>query len=365
MAKSLQEIAEGISGTKLMSCPGCGVFYDPATLDLSKPVYCTVCGVDLRLSKEEAASHRMDDSELSVRINGLHGQAKSNLHIAMFLAIGAFALAWILGPFLGAAVFLFIVPGFLAAGYFGLRYGRYAAEAKMLLANNVTRGILSEMFEECIYSAKHGLTEELLKEAKLYANWDRVSGSDLVCAKYKGHSFSFSDVHLEKQSNDDDGMTNYNTMFKGQWMICDLAREMPSMLRLRENFQYKKDGKREEGKSDIQTENEAFNNHFQIITSDPHTAFLILTPHFMDYIVSADAAADARIYMSFVGNHLHILCETWKDSFELDNRETQVDVDRLRERMRGELTYIVSIFDELLQNEYLFGSDREKSETTN
>jgi hypothetical protein len=359
MAKSLKQIAEEINGTNLISCPGCGVFYDPATIDLSKPVNCTVCGVDLRLSKEEAAKHRMSDDEFTKRINDLHGKAKSNLQLAMLLAVGSFAFIWFFAIFLGAAAFIISIPGFFAALYFGLRYGRYGSEAKMLLANNITRGVMNEIFEECIYSAQHGLTEELLKEARLFADWDRVSGSDLVCATYKGHNFSFSDVHLERQSNDDDGMTNYNTKFKGQWMVCELTRELPSMLRLRENFQYKKDGKREKGKSDIETENTAFNDHFQIVTGDPHTAFLILTPHFMEYIVEADAAADARIFMSFVGNHLHILCETMKDSFELDNRETQLDIDRLRARMRGELKYIISIFDELLNNEYLFGKSSE------
>lgn len=71
--------------------------------------------------------------------------------------------------------------------------------------------------------------------------------------------------------------------------------------------------------------------------------------------MSADDAADTRTYLSFVENRVHIACYTGKDSFELQKNDG-ANLDAIRARMKSELRYITSIADELLKNEYLFGS---------
>ena len=71
--------------------------------------------------------------------------------------------------------------------------------------------------------------------------------------------------------------------------------------------------------------------------------------------MSADDAANTRTYLSFVENRVHIACYTGKDSFELQKNDG-ANLDAVRSRMKSELRYITSIADELLKNEYLFGS---------
>ena len=69
---------------------------------------------------------------------------------------------------------------FIPAAVFAVMSANAGGKAKTLLANNITRDIFSEVFDECIYAAGYRLPDELLREAALISNWDRASGSDLV-----------------------------------------------------------------------------------------------------------------------------------------------------------------------------------------
>jgi len=140
-------------------------------------------------------------------------------------------------------------------------------------------------------------------------------------------------------------------MFKGQWIICGLKKELAAPLRLRERYV---------GviamKSDVETEHVAFNEKYQILTSDPHTAFCILTPHFMEYIINVDKQADAQTYFKFAGNEVHIALFNRRDLFEVNAKEILggKSVAEIRERIREDVKYITDVIDELLINDYLF-----------
>ncbi len=337
-------------------CPGCGAYYNPADPKV-KDWHCSNCGTDLNLSPEEAAAVRLSDAELAGQLSSLNKKANTMKILALVCAIGIFVL-WLIHPLIGAAMFI-------PAAVFAVLSAKAGSKAKTLLANNITRDILSEGFDECIYAADYRLPDETLREAALIPNWDLATGSDLISAKYRGHTINFSDIELseevEREDSDGNTSTSYETKFKGQWMILELGRAVPAKLRLRENIERtgklsrKLFGERIENKDDVKTENEAFNKRFQILTEDEHSAFYILTPHFMEFIMSADDAANTRTYLSFVENRVHIACYTGKDSFELQKNDG-ANLDAVRSRMKSELRYITSIADELLKNEYLFGS---------
>jgi len=303
---------------------------------------------------------RLSDAELAGQLTALQRKAKIMKILAVVCAvvllIGFKLSAWVIG-----------ILAFIAAAVFAVMSAGASSKAKEFLANNITRDIISEVFNECIYTAAKCLPDELLRESELIANWDIATGSDLVTGRYKGHSIRFSDIELseEVEREDDDGNTStaYETKFKGQWMVLELGREVPAKLRLRENLERgskiskKLLGERIMNKSDVETENEAFNKRFQILTEDSHSAFYILTPHFMEFIMKADDIAKTDTYLCFIENRVHIACYTNKDSFELKKKDG-ANIDVLRARMKSELSYITSIVDELLRNEYLFGGAR-------
>jgi len=96
-------------------------------------------------------------------------------------------------------------------------------------------------------------------------------------------------------------------------------------------------------------ENVAFNEQFNVLTEDPHTAFYILTPQFMEIILSARERAYDKKHMCFTGEHLHIAIDTESDFFE-----ARRSVVALKARVQNEIDYIKNIIDEFLLNERLF-----------
>jgi hypothetical protein len=157
----------------------------------------------------------------------------------------------------------------------------------------------------------------------------------------------------------DNGNSNSTskTKFKGQWIVLELKREVPAKLRLRENFERKGLSKKIFGerilnKSDIETENEEFNNRFRIQTEDPNSAFYMLTPYFTELIIKTDDTAKTITEFCFFENRVHISCNTGKYLFDLKQQNSN-NLNVIRTKIRNELAYILSIADILLEDEYL------------
>lgn len=232
-------------------------------------------------------------------------------------------------------------------------YARKSREIKAYVGQNVTRGLLDEVFEIAEYDHTGCISEDLLRSAALTPAWDRCSGSDLVRGSYKGRSILFSDVKLEEieQQKNPDGETEteWHTIFQGPWIFIENDRKLPAPVRVRE----KPPILGRHMKSDLETENAAFNERFQILAQDGHAAFLVLTPRFMEFISSANAMAGGLISLCFDGNYTCVAIYNDSDLFEPSGKKLK-DLEALKAEQRGEIRYITGILDELLQNADLF-----------
>lgn len=243
----------------------------------------------------------------------------------------------------------------------------------------VMREALSEVFADCVYNPEGAIKRETIRDSGLIDEWDRDKdsydtkmsfkfiGNDYFSGNYKGREIECCDVDITKYwtviEQDEDGKEqereNFETSFKGIWMICTLEKPLMATVRIREKadtgFLFRKiAGERIRAKSDVETENSAFNEQFQILTNDPHSAFYILTPHFMEQILSADHQANGRTLLCFSGNRAHIAVHTGKDSFEVKKGSELRDPAALKGRIQGELQYVTGILNELFCNENLF-----------
>ncbi|MCL2298889.1 MAG: DUF3137 domain-containing protein [Firmicutes bacterium] len=257
---------------------------------------------------------------------------------------------------------LFFVPAALAlaGAVFCILYMIGAKSAmKQLLSANIVQGALSAVFAGCQYNYEGRLPSSVIKEARLISGWTDISGSDLVVGRYRGRGVEFSDIKLERVTQVQTGESTSQrreTLFRGQWLVFELGRVLPASVRVIE-----KEGRgglraalKNLAKSDVETENAAFNAQFRIETVDPHTAFYVLTPHFIEYIMAADAAARARTCLCFTGGRVHIALDNGRDSFELGRAADLKDIAALRARVRREIKYLTGILDVLMQNKYLF-----------
>ena len=131
-------------------------------------------------------------------------------------------------------------------------------------------------------------------------------------------------------------------------MTCRLGKKLPATIYLRESSD----------KGNVETENLAFNNKYKIDTDDPHYMFYVLTPHFMEYILSADESVNGRTYFYFAGDIVHIGMDTRRDPFEIpSSTAAKSDPSIARELVKSEMKYFTDILDQLFLNKYLFETE--------
>lgn len=252
-------------------------------------------------------------------------------------------------------------------------------QKRLDIKNAVMREALSEVFANCVYRPEGVINRETVRDSGLIDEWDqdrdsydtkmsfKFAGNDYFSGSYKGREIECCNAMITKYwkvtEQDEDGKEreseNAETSFKGIWMICKLVKPLQATVRIREKpetallFRFIA-GKRVKVKSDIETENPAFNEQFQILTNDTHSAFYVLTPHFMENILTADNKADGRTLLCFSGDQVHIAVHTGKDSFRIKKGSKARDPAALKRRLQGELQYITELLDELFSNENLF-----------
>ena len=292
----------------------------------------------------------LSDDELYMKIAPLKNKARTIGILLGFLLAGSI-IFWMLFAPLGIAFFIALMV-------IGVYDAKLLKQIKKMLGDNIVRCALSEVMELKTYVPDLAVQESKIKAAGLISAWNRYRGSDYVHANYKGLDIVFSDVTLKHETGSGKNR-RVVTKFKGQWIICQLNKDIKYTLQLREKVRGDK------GKSDVETENIDFNNKFQILCRDPHTVFYILTPHFMDYIKSLDKRAHTkRTYLCFIKqnneNQVHIALHNNRDLFEPDVQRSfkKEDMPVLRGRIKQEVRYITGIIDELLKNDYLFGEGK-------
>ncbi len=271
-----------------------------------------------------------------------------------------FVIVFALAAVIGLAISLppLFVIGLIAAIILASLMFSVNTEINRFLSDNIVRYALAEIIDIEDYSCVNHLSEGVISEAALINDWNEISGSDFFSGKYKGFGIIFSDIHLENVTTRVDSKGNVHkqrvTKFQGQWLVCETKKYIDYSLRLRENGERLFREGYQKSKSDIETENIAFNEKYQILTRDGHTAFYILTPHFMEYIIQADKSANCRSYLCFEGNKIHIALDTHKDFFRVRSGADAKNLEAFKRRIRGEIKFILDILDELMQNKNLF-----------
>ena len=253
----------------------------------------------------------------------------------------------------------YVLVGMIGAGLFilGLFSGRRSKQLAALIAEPFIREIFGADSE---YHALGHVPDECIAAAGFVNGYEEVSGSDFVRGSYRGIPVMFSDVRLTKteirrDSDDNEDHEHVVELFHGHWLVADFDRELAeNPLTVQE---------KRSGGNAIQMESEAFNRQFSVFCPDAHTAFFILTPHFMERLVAVDAAADGNSNFKFYKNRLQIAIGTKRDLFEAGMFKVP-NVDEMRERFRKEIGTLTAVLDEMLVHERLFGPGAERQGTS-
>jgi len=295
---------------------------------------------------------RLSDAELSRKLEPLSKKAKM-FAILGVVCIGVAISSYFVPNFFGDLdllfIFQFTVGLILCLVFFGM-HAKYTEKKKRLISANVVHDMLADAFELSIYDPDRNIGEYWVQKSQL-KGWNNMQGSDFIRAKHRGVDFTFSDVELTARSG-----KYTTTIFSGQWLIVDLSKAIGAPVVVSE---LARKGILLDTRSKVQMENLAFSKQFTVLTEDPHTAFYVLTPHFMEFLMSSRPLSKGRKHLCFTDANAHVAIATGNDSFEPCQNVT--DIPALRRRIQDEIDFIKSVIDELLLNERLFNPEKERS----
>jgi hypothetical protein len=291
----------------------------------------------------------MSDDELSEKLKPLNKKCKTFftlgdtfIKLMLFLAVVSILLIFVTGIF-GAILFLCsALPSAIIAIIFkkiAIGYGNEMVQ----LTLNMAEGILKDNFDLKAFYPDSCISRDIVYNAKLF-NWTGINGYNCFHANYRGADFVSCDLHLAARSN----KQTYD-VFIGQWLIITMVKEIyPSVTVTELSYKNLINDKREK----VQMESAAFNKQFMVFTEDPQKAFYVLTPHFMEFIMSLKQSTESKIHLCFTGFMAHVAVSTGRASFAPYQEEH--DITQLRRRMQREVDFIKRIIDGFFQNERLF-----------
>lgn len=293
---------------------------------------------------------RLSGDELSAQLSS-HRRSVTLFKLLTY-GSGAAAILMLASGLIPVAVIFLVFA--LVGGY---KLSKHTETLKKLLSENVVSGVLGEVFENVDYDPFGRIPDKLAEGAGMVFPfaYSRIRGSDHIRGVYKGLTLELSDMELyDVQSYYDDETQqwreNEKQVFKGQWLVCDFGKELSGEVHLSENA---KKLRRQHKNDSVEMENTAFNDRFLVTAESAQEAYYILTPHMMDYILTAAGRSGGEVYMSFLrGGRLHIAVNTGKDFFELGR--SSADIESLRRKFLGQLRWFTDIVDTLRVEDTLY-----------
>lgn len=166
---------------------------------------------------------------------------------------------------------------------------------------------VKEMYPDSIYNPNVGIDKERILESGFFKRPDRWHLEDYLKAAYDGVDFEMSDFTFEERHVTTDGKgntrTTYVTYAKGRFMIFDFKREFNQVLKVAETTYL---GLNTRGLEKVETESLDFNKKFKTYTSDPLTAFYVLTPQIQLKLLELESKFKGSIFFGYMKGKLYI-----------------------------------------------------------
>lgn len=230
---------------------------------------------------------------------------------------------------------------------------------RKMYSDTIVKSILDEYFDDVRHDSKGGFSREKVASFELVTDAKFFSSEDYLAGTYKGIKFEQADVTIET------GGDNSTTLFGGRIFAFEFSKwEIDSVkvtskenanskttlerkLSKLANAYYKSAEKRAFRKlEDVKMESEAFNRLYAVSAANPHDAFFVLTPHFMEKIQSF-ATKYTRVLIHFTNNNLYVAIEGCPDCFN-PSLWKPIDYVLERKRVRNDVHVIIDVIDSLM-----------------
>lgn len=276
-------------------------------------------------------------------------QRKSNLgalliKIGMVIFIGMFVVTFVSnGRAMSGGLMMLCFPVLLCCMVGGSFYYQFARKKYVKEYKNVLAvPVLKSMFGEVHYYPERGFTSEEFQAARLI-KWRtdfRYRSEDLIEGVHRGVVFRQADVKITHTTGSG---KNRRTVVdvNGRIWEFDCPRQVSSNVLIVKDYTH---AALEYGLNKIEMEDVDFNKKFDVYAEDEHSAFYVLTPHFMEYVKSLHRQ-DNAVYIGFDGEKLYFMQSGKGGIFEPS--DSKVDVHNEIEKAKQELQVIDKIIDVL------------------
>ena len=222
-------------------------------------------------------------------------------------------------------------------GIFGLVIVLVVAERskkKFMMAykQEFLKKTLEKEFDQVTVNFEEGFSEQQIRDGHLVNLYDRFYSDDYISATYNDVAFECSDIKIEDVVRSGKH-TSVVTRFQGLYLKVNLKKNFRGWTVVREK-EFLDNGNPRSFWSEmpelekINVESEEFNQKFSVYSSDGTEAFYLLTPRFMERMMTLESCFEGRCYFGFLQGQLHIAIDSREDHFDISLFEA-VDEYRL------------------------------------
>lgn len=204
------------------------------------------------------------------------------------------------------------------------RWGLYRTSYK----EHVVGSLLETMYPSLSYRQCESVSSNHYRTSGLYTkSYDKYEGEDLISGRIGKTAIEFSELHTSYKTETRDSKgnrhTSWHTIFKGVFFVADFNKHFHGKLFVVPDGQglFNSIGKLFTEFSGgmgarVALENPVFEQYFEVYGSDQVEARYILSPAFMEHLVSFYERCGNQIRLSFINENLFIAIASRKDHFE-------------------------------------------------
>lgn len=249
-----------------------------------------------------------------------------------------FCVVLLVIPPIGIAVILFLA----------WRVRKLSAQMKDLYKDAFVLEPLQNNFENVHYEPNGGFLKENIEAFGLCRMGNSFWSEDYIRATYQGVVFEVGEVHVRQVDKSGDSRCT-ETYFEGRMMVFSFPNKLVNSVSIfSRKFKHRPLSKREAKETAVELENLQFNDIFDVYSELQQDAFYLITPHFMDRLITLSGRYD-NIAMHVVGNRVFVgFNEPGKRFFDSSVDAGQFDVNAEMQKVQSEIDDIKTLITAIL-----------------
>lgn len=255
---------------------------------------------------------------------------------------------------------VFAIFAYIAIGSFIYKFliKDYTQEFKY----NIIKPLIEAISKELSYNSNYHISEHLFIRSDLFRRPHRISGNDYVKGLVGGTKIEFSDIHAEVKHKNSKNKESWSTLFRGLFIVAEFNKNFTTKTLVLPDSAQNVFGELIGGwlQSNnlardelVRMDDNEFEREFVVYSKDQIEARYILSHSLMKKLLELKKKSKHPLYVSFVGNHIHIAIEYKKDLFEPSIFYSLLDYKIAMEYI-GTLHLALGIVDELKLNEKIW-----------